>query len=122
MIEIHPLRDREKLEVLYKKYSVPFGADSIAIVASDGDEVLGCCLFDLDKSCETVHFIEPQSDVMFADGLLRSALHVAVENGIESAFYSENAPEALFNGLGFIKNAETRELNVEKLFTSCKNC
>ncbi|MBE6798831.1 MAG: hypothetical protein E7525_03520 [Ruminococcaceae bacterium] len=122
MIEIHPLRDREKLVVIYAKYSVPFGDDSIAIVASDGDELLGCCLFDLDKSKETVHYIDPQDDIMFADGLLRSALHVAVENGIESAFYSENAPVSLFERLQFIKNAETRELNVEKLFTSCKNC
>ena len=122
MIEIHPLRDREKLEVLYNKYSVPFGADSIAIIASDREEILGCCLFDLDESKQTVNFIEPQGDLMFADGLLRSALHVAVENGIMSAFYSENAPVLLFEKLGFIKNAETRELNIEKLFTSCHNC
>ena len=122
MIEIHPLRDREKLEVLYNKYSVPFGADSIAIIASDREEILGCCLLDLDESKQTVNFIEPQGDLMFADELLRSALHVAVENGIMSAFYSENAPVLLFEKLGFIKNAETRELNIEKLFTSCHNC
>lgn len=122
MIEIHPLRDREQLEALYGKYSVPFCDDSIAIVASDGDEILGCCLFDMTNQMGVVHFVDPIDDVMFADGLLRSALHVLVENGVDTAFYSENAPVSLFLKLQFVKNAETRELNVEKLFTSCKNC
>lgn len=122
MIEIHPLREKDLLKVLYDKYSVPFGADSIAIVASDGDEVLGCCIFDMTDQKGVVHLIDPVDDVMFADGLLRSALHVLVENGIDAAFYSENAPVSLLSKLKFIKNPETRELDIEKLFTSCKNC
>lgn len=122
MIEIHPLRDREKLAALYSEHKIPFSECSIAVVASDGDEILGCCLFDLDKSKGTVHSIYPENDLMFADGLLRSALHVCVENGVNVAFCSESAPVSLFERLKFIKNAETGELSVEKLFTSCKNC
>ena len=122
MIEIHPLRDKLLLSELYKKHGVAFGDTSIAIVASDGEEVLGCCLFDMTKESGEVHFIEPVSDVMFADGLLRSALHVCVENGVNIVFYSENAPVSLFERLKFIKNADKRELNVDKLFSSCKNC
>ena len=119
MIEIHPLRDIENLKKLYKKSNVQMSDCSMAIVASDNDEVLGYCLFDMRDNDLMIFSIEPTDDVSFADGLIRSALHVGVENGRMTAFYSENAPEKLFSTLGFIKNAEKRELNVNKLFSSC---
>lgn len=122
MIEIHPLKDKDKLAVLYKNAGVIMNADSIAIVATDGDEVLGNCLFDMGNDSITVHHIEPKDDIMFADGLLRSALHVGVQNGKMTAFHSESAPVELISKLGFIKNDIKNELNVEKLFSSCKNC
>lgn len=122
MIEIHPLRDYEKLLPLYKSAGIQMNQNSMAIVAADGNEILGNCLFDIDETCTVVHSIDPIDDISFADGLLRSALHVGVENGKMTAYYSENAPVKLFEMLKFIKNAENRELNVEKLFSSCKNC
>ena len=122
MIEIHPLRDIENLKKLYKKSNVQMSDCSMAIVASDNDEVLGYCLFDMRDNDLMIFSIEPTDDVSFADGLIRSALHVGVENGRMTAFYAENAPEKLFSTLGFIKNAEKRELNVNKLFSSCQNC
>ena len=122
MIEIHPLRDIENLKKLYKKSNVQMSDCSMAIVASDNDEVLGYCLFDMRDNDLMIFSMEPTDDVSFADGLIRSALHVGVENGRMTAFYSENAPEKLFSTLGFIKNAEKRELNVNKLFSSCQNC
>lgn len=122
MIEIHPLRETEKLSELYKSSGVEMGADSIAVVAADGSEILGFCLFDLSDTSMTVTHLEPEDDVFFADGILRSALHVGVENGVNKAFYSDSAPTALFERLKFIKNVEKRELNIEKLFASCKNC
>lgn len=122
MIEIHPLRDPGKLSKLYKNSGVEMGADSIAVVAADGDEILGFCLFDIAKNSMTVTYLEPCDDVFLADGILRSALHVGVENGVNEAFYSDSAPIKLFERLKFIKNVEKRELNIEKLFASCKNC
>ncbi len=122
MIEIHPLRDKEKLTALYSSADVPMTEASMAVVASDGDEVLGFCLFELNDQALLLHALEPKSDKFFADGILRSALHVGVENGRNDAFYSETAPEQLFQELGFIKNAELRSLNVGKLFSSCQSC
>ena len=122
MIEIHPLRDTHKLCELYKKQNVTMNEFSMAVVASDKEEILGFCLFELKNDGLLVHSLEPKDDVFFADGILRSALHVGVENGVNEAFYSENAPEKLFETLKFIKNAEKKELNVGKLFSSCQSC
>ncbi len=121
MIEIHPLREKQVLEKLYSQNNVLMNENSIAVVATDNTEVLGFCLFDLGDST-VVHCINPENDIAFADGLLRSALHVGVENGKMTAFYSETAPVALLETLKFIKNADNRELNVDKLFSSCQNC
>ncbi len=122
MIEIHPLRDKDKLSELFNNADIPINENSMAVVASDGDEVLGYCLFDMLEESLIVYGLEPSNDVMFADGILRSALHVGVQNGKTTAFYTESAPEKLFKTLGFIKNDETKELNVQLLFSSCGNC
>ena len=122
MIEIHPLRDKHKLSQLYKENDIALTEDSMAIVASDKEEILGFCLFDLNSKEGYVHYISPIDDIPFADGLLRSALHVCVENGVQDVFYTYKSPEKLFETLKFIKSAEKRELDVTRLFTSCKNC
>ncbi len=122
MIEIHPLKEKDKLAVLYKTAGIVMTEQSLAVVMSDGDEILGSCLFDMRNEGLVIHSIEPQGDVMLADGILRSALHVGVQNGIGNAFYSENAPFELINRLGFVKDKDKKELNVEKLFSSCKSC
>ncbi len=122
MIEIHPLRDKQKLAKLYIDNNVIMKESSMAVVCSDGDEFLGFCLFDMEKEHLELHVLEPENDLFLVDGILRSALHVGVENGIMNAIYSETAPSEVLSKLKFIKNAETRELLVDKLFSSCKNC
>ena len=122
MIEIHPLRDKGKLAKLYVENNVKMNENSIAVVCADGDDILGFCLFDMLDDSLLLHSLEPKNDLFLLDGILRCALHVGVENGIMSAFYSENAPVDVFSKLKFIKNNENREINVDKLFSSCKNC
>ena len=122
MIEIHPLREQDKLVRLYDSSDISFCENSMAVVASDKDEILGFCLFEMNDDNILVHALEPRDDVYFADGILRSALHVGVENGKQSAFYSEKAPENLFEALKFVKNKDTKELDVGKLFSSCGSC
>ncbi len=122
MIEIHPLREKDKLAKLYVENNVKMNKNSMAVVCADGNDILGFCLFDMLDTSLVVHSLEPQNDLYLADGILRSALHVGVENRIMSASYSENAPKVVFSKLKFIKNEENRELNVDKLFSSCKNC
>ena len=122
MIEIHPVREADKLIPLYKEAGIELNKNSMAVVAQDGEEILGNCLFDLTDEFFMLYSIKPKDDVYFADGLLRSALHVSAENDIMTAYYSKSAPIDLVNKLGFIKNAEKNELDIEKLFKSCESC
>lgn len=121
MISVIPCREKKKIIELFKKHSLVADEFSGCVIASQNDEILGYCLYSLTKSEMTVFAVEPQSDIPLADGILRSALHVAAENFVLDIFYAECAPVELFKTLAFIKNEDEKRLNIDKLFGGC-NC
>lgn len=122
MITVLPVENPERLAALYEAAGLVQPADGGGVEAKDGEESLGYCLYRFNEEAMTVLALEPASDRLMADGVLRSALHVAVTRGIPAAYYADTAPVQLFRSLGFIKNDENRELDIGKLFSSCKNC
>lgn len=121
MISVLPCRDAQKVAELFKKHNLVPNEFSSCVIASQNEEVLGYCLYDLTPKTMIVFAVEPQGDVPLADGILRSALHVAAENFVLDAFYDDCAPVELFRLLAFIKNEDEKRLNIDKLFGGC-NC
>ena len=121
MISVLPCRDKEKIEELFGKHKLLTDEFSGCVMAYQKDEVLGYCLYSLTPKNITVFTLEPQADIPLADGILRSALHVAAENFVLDAFYADCAPVDLFSMLGFIKDDTEKRLNIDKLFGGC-NC
>ena len=122
MIYLGPIKDREEIKNLFLKNSIDYSEFSGCVTADSNGEILGYCLYDLTDKKMTVHFIEPISDISLADGILRSTLHVAAEKSIMDAHYSETLPEDFLEKIGFIKNAQEKTLEINKLFQSCCNC
>ena len=121
MISVIPCHDKARIEKLFNKHNIATDEFSSCVIASQNDEVLGYCLYSLSKSQMIVFAVEPQNDISLADGILRSALHVAAENFVLDAFYDDYAPIDLFKTLAFIKNEDEKRLNIDKLFGGC-NC
>ena len=121
MISVLPCFDKQIINELFKKYNLEINAHSGCVIASSTDEVLGYCLYDLTQKGITVRELEPKSDLSLADGILRSALHVAAQRSAMDARYSDTAPEDVLGKLGFIVNPEEKMLNINKLFGGC-NC
>lgn len=121
MISVIPCHDGVKIEELFKKHNLAIDEFSGCVIASQNDEVLGYCLYSLSKIKMTIFAVEPKSDIPLADGILRSALHVAAENFVLDTFYADCAPVDLFRTLAFIKNEDEKRLNIDKLFGGC-NC
>lgn len=119
MITISPCEDSAELREIFSRYSAEFSDKAGCVVARFKDEVLGCCLYYLDSDSITILDVHPHEDIMLADGILRSALHVAAERFIFKAFYAKEAPQKLFADLGFIKDKEQRTLDIDKLFKGC---
>lgn len=121
MISVLPCHDNTTIEDLFKKHNLETSEISGCVIASEKQKVLGYCLYNLTKKYITVFAVEPQNDISLADGILRSALHVAAENFVLDAFYDDKAPVELFRILQFIKNEDEKRLNIDKLFGGC-NC
>lgn len=119
MITVSPEKDKTVIAELFSSSGILVNDFSAAVIAKCGDEILGFCLYDLDCKKIIVHKVEPKEDIMLADGILRSALHVAAERSVMDARYSEYAPEELFLKLGFIKNQAEKTLDIDKLFGGC---
>ncbi len=122
MLEVLPIKDFNELEKFYKDKKLALTDGSGCVVARIGEEILGYCAYTLNPDKITVVSLEPTDDIMLADGVLRSALHIADFNGITNAFYSDASLTELFNKLSFIKDAEEKSLRIEKLKESCCSC
>ncbi len=122
MIKVLPVTERETLKEIFEDSGCEFNDNSGCVVAADGTEILGRCLYYIDDESIKIIDVRPIDDIMLADGILRSALHVADYRGITDAFYLNSAPEQLFKSLDFIKSAADKSLKIEKLHESCCSC
>ena len=121
MLYLGPVNDAEARKYFAER-NIVFNENSKCVSCKDGQDVIGLCLFELDKEKITVKYIEPTEDIFLADGILRSSLHVAAERGIMNAFYTDTVSEDFLKKTGFIKNAEEKRLDIDKLFKSCCGC
>lgn len=122
MLEILVCEEKEKTKELYETLGLEYKAEHIAIRAMAGEYCLGFALFSIDENCETVFAVEPKTDIMLADGLLRSALHVGCERGITEAYYTGEDYVELYKKIDFIEDLKTKRLKLQNLFTDCCSC
>lgn len=122
MLELGPIKNKDEIKLFYSKTGLEANEFSGCVKCADKDEILGFCLYDLTPEKMVIRHIEPLGDLSLADGILRSTLHVSAEKSIMDAFYADTVPEDFFRKLGFIKNAEEKRLDIDKLFKSCHNC
>lgn len=122
MITVLPCSSAEEIAEIFGKFGFTPTENSGCVTAKDKDEVLGYCLYELYEKGITILDLTPRDDIMLADGILRSALHVAATISAMDARYAESAPEELFTKLGFVKNADERTLNIDLLFGGCPSC
>ncbi len=119
MVTVTPEKDKNKVKEIYEKAGLAFADNSECVVARDGEETLGACLFSIEGDTVTVHGVSPADDILMADGVLRSALYVASMRFIFKARCDNDEIMPLLEKLGFIKDKETRAVDIDKLFRGC---
>ncbi len=122
MISLAPLSDKQQIKERFADNNIEYTENSGCVTAVDKEEVLGFCLYDLDKKKMVIKYLEPLSDIALADGILRSTLHVSAERSVMDAFYEDTVPEDFLEKIGFIKEKAEKRLDIDKLFKSCCNC
>lgn len=122
MITVLPVKEKEIVKQLFLENGLLFDEKSGVVEAKEKGSTCGYCFYYMGEKSITVEKIIPTDDIFLADGILRSALHVAVCNNINDAFYSDNAPYDLLCKLKFVSDKIEKRLNVNKLFESCCSC
>ena len=105
MITVIPVKDEYEIKKFYAEFNQPFNDFSGVTVARNGDDFLGCCLYEIDNQKIVINFLTPEDDIMLAD-----------------AFYSRPALEVTLKRLDFIKNEQEKSLKIEKLHESSCCC
>lgn len=119
MVSVLPSNDKEYIKAVFEKAGLCVSDYSGCVTARAGDEILGECLYDMDDKGIVIKKLYPEDDLMLADGILRSALHVAAEKSAMDARYELSVSEELIDKLGFIKDREEKSLNIDLLFGGC---
>ena len=122
MLEVLICKDANTVAALYQKHLQPVTPESRLIRAMLGEECLGYCLFSIVGEKALVHTVVPAEDFMLADGLLRSALHVACQQGVAEAFYTDPLFEPLYEKIGFIQDKTEHRLKLNNLYSGCCHC
>lgn len=122
MIEILPFKDKKDLENLYKTENIDLTDFCLAVVAKEKEEFLGYALFSIDKNALTLFKVKPIEDIYLCDGLIRSALHVGVENGVTDAYFKNEDLRKSLLKLGFLEDENSNNINIQKLFGGCCGC
>ncbi len=111
--------DKEKLSYFYNEAGLVINGNSMGVCAENRGEVLAFCLFDLFEKGIDIRYINPENDIALADGVLRSALHIAAEHSAMDAHYTDTVNEKLLESLEFILDKADKTLNIDKLFGGC---
>ncbi len=122
MIEIKKITDINEVQALCNSVGLNCSDKTLAAAMVDGDERLGFSVFDLLKGYAILRWLEPTDNIALADGMLRSSIHIALQNQCASVYYEDTVSETLLEQLGFVMNREEKRLNTHKLFESCGNC
>ena len=116
MLEIKVLTDRETVEKLCRDCGILDAARQNVLAATDKGEIIAYTVFSMDEENLWLSHIVPPDDIMMADGMVRSTMHVAVTRGIDKIFYKETVNEEMLSKLGLIKSKEEKTLDSEALF------
>lgn len=122
MIEVLPIEKEYEIEKFYNSINLNYSSHCGVTVAKEHATILGYCTYSLDAKSITITSIKPTDDLFLADGILRSALHVADFHGITEAFFTDSVDRKLLSMLKFIDDEEKNTLNIQKLHESCCSC
>lgn len=122
MLEVLVCNEPQTVAAFYDKHGLTVTKNSKLVRAMLGEQCLGYCLFELTGEAATVHWVAPAGDAMLADGLLRSALHVACQNGAVAAYYDNSALEPLFEQIHFLADKAEKRLKLNNLYNGCCHC
>ena len=120
MLEIVQAKDFTPYYPLLKKLNIDDDIISIA-EALDKGKVIGYGIYHYDKDCVLINYIESNDDLYLYDGIVRSILFLAQNNGINKAIFKLE-DTSVVERLKFVDSGDKCINNIDKILSNCKNC
>lgn len=89
--------------------------------AIDNGEVLGYAIYHFNADSVILDYCTSNGDLYLYDGLVRSVLFIAVNNGIEKAIFALE-DKTNIEKLGFVQKCHNSLSDLSNFLNNCKSC
>lgn len=120
MLEIVQAKDYKKYSELFEKLKIEDEIISV-VEAMDNKNVIGCGIYHFDDKSVIIDYIDSGDDLQLYDGIVRSILFLAMNNGINSAVFNIDDYSSLIK-LKFINGKDKFINNINNFMNNCKKC
>jgi hypothetical protein len=120
MLEIVQAKDYKKYGELFEKLKIEDEIISV-VEAMDNKKVIGCGIYHFDEKSVIVDYIDSGDDLQLYDGIVRSILFLAMNNGINRAVFNFDDYSDLVK-LKFTNGKDNFINDISEILVSCKKC
>jgi hypothetical protein len=120
MLEIVQAKDYKKYGELFEKLKIEDEIISV-VEAMDNKNVIGCGIYHFDEKSVIVDYIDSGDDLQLYDGIVRSILFLAMNNGINRAVFNFDDYSDLVK-LKFTNGKDNFINDISEILVSCKKC
>lgn len=120
MLEIIQAKDFTPYYSLIEKLNIDDDIISVA-EAFDYGNVIGYGIYHYKDDYVIINYIDSKDDLCLYDGIVRSILFLAFNNGINKAIFTLD-DTSFIEKLKFVNNGQKCINNIDKILSNCKNC
>lgn len=120
MLEIIQAKDFSPYYDLIKKLNIDDDIISVAEAVDKGN-VIGFGIYHYKNDYVIINYLDSKGDLYLYDGIIRSILFLAFNNGINKAIFMLDDTSDI-ERLKFVENGEKCIDNIDKILSNCKSC
>nr|WP_317411998.1 hypothetical protein [uncultured Solibaculum sp.] len=119
MLELLPVTQKDKLDILLKEEGV--SPDAQALAAWERGQMVGCATFQVEEEMAAILSIRWEDDIGLLDGIVRATAALCYEQGARHIQYGDKAWESRMKMVGFAKKDGVMMADLPEYFQKCKS-
>ncbi len=120
MLEILQAKDYKPYYPLFEKLNIKDEIISVA-EAVDNDKIIGFGIYHYSEGNVIINYVESYGDLYLYDGIVRSILFLAENNGINQAIFTLD-DTSIIEKLRFVNENQKCIKNIDNILSNCKSC
>ena len=121
MVTVKPAA-AERVAEICDKLNLPYGADTLAMEATEAGQYVGSAVFSLSDKLYLMYVDYTAGDDWLCDLIARAAMNYAVNRSVDGCELGMMGPLDTFVRWGYIEQPLPGQISIIALFTTCKHC